>query len=351
MDDPAVAPIDLSEQATVVKDARWTLEIQRTDPKQMGSSMRKHHSGQEAVSVEDLSLESREALRTRGSVEWKAILSTRSFDGRRTRYLVFVEDATATHLDDVHSSAHCAFGRSWKAFNEQRQGHAHRALSWCSWLLGVFLIVGSAVVYAVYAALQRSASEGTARIVAGHGFHRIVAAKFALQDVPQQVCIVLYILGWYEASGLRCQLCLFNPLHCGQEDAFHFANAVAFSCCLLSSVANQLLIRPVIKKTYTEDDICLQYTIRICGVCIAVLPFTTGLCLASGSILPMPRLFHLVFALPCCVGWLTLAMAVCVPAVMCCDEGCDDEYNDYASHRREYASQRRSPPKRHSGRR
>merc|ERR1712046_115954 len=106
-------------------------------------------------------------------------------------------------------------------------------------------------------------------------FHLVVVAKFLLQDVPQQVCVILYLLGWYEAEGLRCQLCLFDMDHCGVEEPFHFANAIAFGCVLLSSVANQLLVRPIIKKRYTEDDICMHWVVRGGGACLATLPFTT----------------------------------------------------------------------------
>merc|ERR1712137_169620 len=107
--------------------------------------------------------------------------------------------------------------------------------------------------------------------------------------------------------GLRCQLCLFEPRYCGDENAFHATNLIAIVCTLLSSMANQLLVRPAFKKSYTDDDICLQYCMRIAGLCVAVLPFTTGICLASRSVLPLPAFFHLVCAVPCGIGWLTIA--------------------------------------------
>jgi len=236
-----------------------------------------------------------------------------------TRYLVIVEDAATPHLADIQASSQCGFGRAWKAFNQQHQGRSHRTLSWCRWLLGVFLLVGAAAVYAVRAELLRPGlgCGGPQR------FHLIVAAKFVLLDVPQQVCIVLYLLGWYEASGLRCQLCLFEPRHCVAESAFHTTNLLAILCTLLSSTGNQLLIRPTFKRSYSEDDICMQYLVRIGGLCIAVLPFTTGVCVASRSLLPLPTFLHLLCAVPCGVGWLTIVGFFCVPLVVCCDEECD----------------------------
>lgn len=47
----------------------------------------------------------------------------------------------------------------------------------------------------------------------------------------QEVCIVLYLLGWYEEDGLRCQLCLFHPQHCEDEDAFGLVNSVTWHKC------------------------------------------------------------------------------------------------------------------------
>ncbi|CAE7451257.1 unnamed protein product, partial [Symbiodinium sp. CCMP2456] len=113
-------------------------------------------------------------------------------------------------------------------------------------------------VYAVYQMME-------SRNVNVRRFHMVVFIKFFLQDAPQQTCFVLYLFGWYEASGLRCQLCLFDSAHCSDEDGFHFANIVSIGCILLSSLANQLLIRPARKRKYTEDDICMQLWIRIGG--------------------------------------------------------------------------------------
>merc|ERR1719343_672910 len=132
----------------------------------------------------------------------------------------------------------------------------------------------------------------------GTQFHLVVLAKFALQDVPQQICMVLYVLGWFEAGGLRCQLCLFHPEHCSEENAFSTTNSIAFMFTLASSVANQLLVRPAIKKKYTEDDICLQHFLRVGAACVSVLPFTTGICLATRTILPATGLLHLLAAVP-----------------------------------------------------
>ncbi|CAE8720062.1 unnamed protein product [Polarella glacialis] len=159
-----------------------------------------------------------------------------------TVFMNNIKQETAMSMPMTRSQT-CAFAQSWKAFNQQHQGHNHRALAWCAWLLGIFLCVGAAAVYAVQQELAFRANQPGSR-----RFHSVVFAKFLLQDAPQQICVVLYLFGWYEAAGLRCQLCLFEPQHCGYEDPFHFGNTVALSCLLLSSLANQLLIRPTVRR-------------------------------------------------------------------------------------------------------
>lgn len=315
----AAAPEDLRLQTADLDDVRWSVEVVRRDPPQVGSwAMKKINSGQQAFTVEDLSAEVADMLTYRSEVFWRVTVSLQAPLDRKTRFLVYVEDAAQQHLKQIHDNPQCVFGRSWKAFNEQHQGRSHRALVRCEQLLGMLFIVGAASVYFVWkkvADMQRHAVISDSR-----RFHMIVMAKFFLQDLPQQICIVLYVLGWYEESGLRCQLCLFDVKYCSTENPFHLFNLIAFGSTLVSALCNQLLIRPVLKRVYSEDDLCIQYFVRIGGMCLSVLPFTTGLCCASRSILPSPVIYHLVFAFPCAIGWLTLAGLVCLPFTVWFDE-------------------------------
>lgn len=296
--------------------ARWSAEVVRVNPPQLGPEMKTFHMGQHAMTFEDLSVEAKNEMAKSGRVLWRATLTAHGTLKRNTRYVTFVEDAVTSHLKDLSSDLQCAFGQAWKAFNDENQGHSHSALSWSRYLLGIFLFVGAFMVNFVHARLAKGQ--------VGHKFHLVVLAKFILQDLPQQLCIVLYLLGWFEATGLRCQLCLFNPQHCGADDAFHFTNSLAIMFTLLSSMANQLLIRPAFKRSYTEDDVCLMYTIRIGGACVSVLPFTTGICFATKSLLPAATFLHMLAAVPCGLGWLTMVGGIMVPCMICCDESCDD---------------------------
>ncbi|CAE7269357.1 unnamed protein product [Symbiodinium sp. CCMP2592] len=138
----------------------------------------------------------------------------------------------------------------WEA--KVQLGYGHRNNVRCRFLLGLFLLVGAA------------------------------------SDAPQQTCFVLYLFGWqadsvasFVSSTRRTAVAASKLAHLhfamrgwlsnervnGDEDGFHFANIVSIGCILLSSLANQLLIRPARKRKYTEDDICMQLWIRIGGTC------------------------------------------------------------------------------------
>lgn len=306
-----VAELPTSGELSAVK---WSLHVSRLNPPQVGQPWKTSKVGRDAATFEDLSMESHQAHDKEGRVRWSATLTNEASGEFTTRFLLIVEDATTKHLAEIHASPQCAFGRSWKAFNKQRQGHGHRALSWCQFLLGIFLVVGGAAVYLVHVELNSHAGK-----CEGHRFHAIIFAKFMLQDVPQQICLILYIFGWYDASGLRCQLCLFDPKHCSNEEAFHSLNVLAFGCTLMSAVANQLLlVRPVNKKEWTEDDLCFQQFLRVGMVCVAVLPFTTGLVWGSTSVVQMSLFFRLLLAIPCAVGWFALLIMACVPMLIWC---------------------------------
>eukprot|EP00747_Dinoflagellata_sp_TGD_P072744 gnl/TRDRNA2_/TRDRNA2_157611_c0_seq2.p1 gnl/TRDRNA2_/TRDRNA2_157611_c0~~gnl/TRDRNA2_/TRDRNA2_157611_c0_seq2.p1 ORF type:complete len:500 (-),score=82.97 gnl/TRDRNA2_/TRDRNA2_157611_c0_seq2:66-1565(-) len=327
-----VAPVPLDEgdaeyvllTALDLDDSEWALEVNRILPEQQGHSFQKYQLGKKALTMEDLSSDAAAALRSQGYVKWQAKLTSRISKRQRLKFVVFVEDAITPHLAEIHASRQCSFGPAWRAFNEQAMGTSamgtsHRAMEWCRSLLGTFLLVGIAAIVVVHreSILPSALPESVDRLLGKHRFHAVVAAKFVLQDMPQQICIVLYLLGWFEAAGLRCQLCLFEPRYCVEEHPFCAANSIALGCTLLSAVANQLLIRPVLKKSYDECDICMQGTLRIMLVSLATLPFTTGIWLASGSLLTLPAFFHFLVAVPCGIGWMIVMGVVSFPIVGC----------------------------------
>lgn len=329
----AVHPVSSRPLGTAAKDdpeawedheastVHWSIEVQRLRPAANLPPMRFARGGQQVITAEDLSEEA--ASSASGRVQWQAIVQSLGIYRRNVRFVAFVEDAVGEQLVAVHQHPQCSFSTSWKAFNQQHQGQSHRALSRCQWMLGLFLLVGGGSVYLVHQELEKHRANAE-YLAENHPmsqrFHLVVLAKFILQDVPQQVCFVLYIFGWYEAGGLRCQLCLFEAKHCSEEDAFHFSNIVTAGCILASSLANQLLIRPVRKRRYSEDDVCMHLWIRVGGTCVASMPFTTGLCLSSRSLVSEPALVHLLFAIPCLLGWLSISGFCCLGLLIACDD-------------------------------
>jgi len=321
---PPKSKAELSEQELeALAGARWSLKVARIDPAQAKPMFEQEHSGTSVMSFEDLSPESQQTLKAKGRVQWRATLVNHQYTDRRTRFVTFVEDSAVPHLGEIHSNSQCSFIRSWKAFNQQSQGHSHETLAWCVFLLGVFLPLSAIAIFIVHrcAAYPEFGSVGCCE---GYGFHAFVLAKFFVMDVPQQICIVLYLFGWYESEGLRCQLCLFHPWHCEEEHPFRLTNSAAFTCTLLSSVANQLLFRPALRRpSYRhnpEEDVCMQHTSRLAAACVSTLPFTTGVFLASSALLSAPLLAQVVMFFPCAVGWMTVAVLALCLLHNCCED-------------------------------
>merc|ERR1711874_10478 len=102
---------------------------------------------------------------------------------------------------------------------------------------------------------------------------RAIALKFIGQDLPQQVCIVCYIFGWYATSGLRCQMCLFHPLQCGDQSPLHWSNLMVCLFTLLSAAANQILITA---KTNADESMYFLCFFRFALFSLSVLPFSTA---------------------------------------------------------------------------
>mmetsp|Transcript_51615 Transcript_51615/g.138561 ORF Transcript_51615/g.138561 Transcript_51615/m.138561 type:complete len:155 (-) Transcript_51615:93-557(-) len=139
----------------------------------------------------------------------------------------------------------------------------------------------------------------------------MIALKFCVCDVFQQIFVVLYIYGWYARNGLRCQMCLFHPTHCESQDPLHWSNFLLCLVTALSSASNQLLIKAKTGKRDDDDDPCGDWIFlilfRFALFSVSVLPF-------SMAVYVSPFWFHfehvvvMLFtaAVPLVVGWLTV---------------------------------------------
>jgi len=321
--EPALNRSHTQQEEGILDESRWSLKVMRVDPPQTFHAMEGFRHGPDAITFEDPSQESAKALTQIGFVKWQANLTNRGGSLRQTRFAVYVEDSAVPHLADIHSSSSCSFARSWRAFNQQKQGKSHVVLRWCCAMLGKFLPASILATWIVYYFIAGAPTAGapTEGCCDGFGFHWIIIAKFIFVDIPQQTCIVLYMLGWYETDGLRCQLCLFHPDHCEEEHPFAFANLMTIICTLLSSVSNQILVRPA-RQYASVDDKSLLALIRICAGCVSMLPFTTGVYWATSALLWCPVFLQVVLFFPCAIGWMTVFfLAVCWVAACC--ESCE----------------------------
>merc|ERR1711916_345759 len=122
-------------------------------------------------------------------------------------------------------------------------------------------------------------------------------------DLFQQLAAVLYVLGWYESDGLRCQLCLFHPQHCSSDSFFGFVNTASFLCTAVSAVLFLFFVKPTERCLEEKDSGCWIASIRVAGACLTTLPCTTAVFWATNASLPVPALFQTFAAIPCGIGW------------------------------------------------
>lgn len=346
-DPPQLTPAALDDEH---EGHHWSLEVKRIEPPPTGLNFQRTGYGTRIMTIEDMSQEAVDAVRQHGHVRWEGILRNVEMSAHRTRFVIFVEDFQShqDHLEKLTSAmsgTQCSLTASWRAFNRQHQGHRHRALTRCRDLLGCFLPLGALATWAVYARLvtrtmkalaepkdmspsmeltedqaesQPVSGTGNAGNISGNHFQTVILIKLLVMDIPQQICIVLYLLGWYEADGLRCQLCLFHPQHCEDEHPFRLANSVAFLCTLLSSVTNQIILGP--GKTSNAEDACGYWIIRIGLICVSILPFTTGVYWATSALLTLPTLVKVFVFLPCVFGWFSVIACLLSGFVACCGD-------------------------------
>lgn len=327
-----VADLDEDVAATLADASSWTLRVSRSDPPitegHVATTVRQE-GGEGTVVVEDLSDEAKTASLRNGQVRWKAIIENRAFSMRQTRFVAFVEELSSSIDVGKFREASCSLIRSWRAFNEEHQGRQHYwASSSCYWL-GMSLPVMAVAAFFVFLMrwrhlrLARSNPERNS----GCGFHCIVIAKFFAVDILQQVCIVLYLLDWFEENGLRCQLCLFHPGHCDKPHPFHATTLGAVLCLLANSLSHQLLVKPSRPAgtkgdavSHGEHAVQMQMFGRLIAACLAILPLTTSVYFASGALLDAPMLVKIVVTFPCAVGWFAVMCILCLWALACCRE-------------------------------
>jgi hypothetical protein len=235
-----------------------------------------------------------------------------------------VQQATTTAMHQAQKNPQCDFEASWVAFNRASVGEQTEQLSFYRSMLVYSIVVTTMCIYAVVGWY------GSRRLPMGLNFHYVVAAKWALQDLPLQVVTLLYIYRWFDAAGERCQLCLFDEQHCEALSPFHFSNALLVATVLASSVVNQLLVRAKFDRN-DEDQWFAVYGARMAVGTVSVLPFTTAMVVFNNSLLANASLWHSLFIVPCIAGWVSLVCLVCFPLAIVIDDQLD-KLEDQDSH-------------------
>jgi len=229
-----------------------------------------------------------------------------------TDIYIYVVDSRIQHLEDIHNQTQCSFEDSWVNFNYRHNGQHHRVLQFTYYFIVCFLLLSCSltgfVLYRFYFYVE-----------SGKLLSRTIGLKFILNDWPQQVCIVAYIYGWYAKNGLRCQMCLFHPMHCDPETPLHWTNFLVCVFTVLSASSNQLLLQAKVRKRYDEEDECCNACFRILLFSISALPFTTAIYLFPFW---FPKGSHMILTLimagiPMVVGWFGV---LCGPMLAVCGE-------------------------------
>jgi len=299
----------------------YHLTVTRVKPPQSGDAEFSRHShGINSFLMAD---RSREGV-TGGLLEWQLELATSAFFHHDQRvsssgieYLVEVQDATRIlqPLEQYElKQGSCDLEVAWKGFDERWDGDQLSSLERSRQITGITVLIATVLS----AVLVRSAL-ASARLPFNMPVVLVVVAKFFAVDFPQQYAFVTYLFAWYDAKGIKCQLCLFHPEHCDPQHPFHPTNLLLLALILGSALGNLVFVRPA-KAKMTADDTLAALLLKGAVISVSILPFSSAFLVAGRSLVDWPITVHMLFMIPCAVGWSTIVMMVCWPFVFCCDD-------------------------------
>lgn len=245
-----------------------------------------------------------------GAGEWAASMNLKSKYDTTAQVYAYVVDSKLQHLEEIHNQKQCSFEKGWQNFNDRESGR-HQTVLLTTRRATTFFLVLSVGCFLLMLRRFLLYVEG------GKLLSRVVALKFVLQDLPQQVCIVGYIYSWYAVDGLRCQMCIFHPGHCDDEHPLHFSNLVLCILTLLSASSNQMLLTPKAKRIDEETE-CFLALSRVALFSVSILPFSTAMFFLTSSVLHFQStVIYAASAVPTFVGWGTV---FCVPMFSICED-------------------------------
>ena len=252
-----------------------------------------------------------------GKWEGKLVDSETHAFGITRNYLISVQQAKSDQVLAARKNDQCDFEKSWQAansvFGREQISMMNKIRSWLTY--SIF-----ATVFCIYIV---AGWYGARRIPMGISFHWLVGIKWALQDMPLQVTILVYIFQWFSDSGERCQLCLFDPSHCELLHPFHFGNLLLISVVLASSLLNLNLFKAKFDRS-NEDEWVAVWAARIGFTLVSILPFSTAMVVFNGKLIALPSLVHAIFVLPCMLGWISLICLLCLPIALIIDDAIEE---------------------------
>jgi len=162
------------------------------------------------------------------------------------------------------------------------------------------------------------------RVAGGHkALCYVQCAKFLCVDFPVQLALVHFLLSWYDKSGMRCQLCLLDPDNaCSSDSMWHFLNVFMMGFILTSAIITSMLLVKFHQESLvgpkSEEQRAFTRCLQIESVCMATLPFTTGLVYANKDQIGgfLGTLVNLAVGIPCVCGWAGVAGLCLVPLVV-----------------------------------
>ena len=105
--------------------------------------------------------------------------------------------------------------------------------------------------------------ESAVSISAGKRLAHLQLAKFILVDFPVQIALVNYLLSWYDRSGVRCQMCLFDLEHCHADNLWHLGNIAVILFILGSAGLTMMLLMKYHKDRTLELKLTFFACLRI----------------------------------------------------------------------------------------
>lgn len=248
-----------------------------------------------------------------GRCHWTgSVVLTSKFYSETVSLHAFVVDSRIAHLEDIHKQPQCDFEKSWQNFNERGNGSHHQVLI-NAWHAAAFFLLVSVACMGIMVRRFFFYVEG------GKLLSRLIVVKYAIQDIPQQLCIAAYLYGWYASNGLRCQMCLFHPMHCDDQYPLHFSNLMLCIFTMLSACANQLLIQMKPKSRHSdEEEEFFQCCVRFSLLSASTLPFSTATLVLAGPVLQLRSgTVYMLAGIPALFGW---SACLCLPMAAACDE-------------------------------